>query len=389
MTTPLKLGLASVVALALGFAIGAGVTSGRDAAPSGSTEERAAAGTANPEDLRRRVDAISADRDRLRRELDGLRSEVARLRDQGAAPQETAAAAGTAADPAPEGAGAGDERVRKLLIAGRAAIERGEGRAALTAARDLARIVPDGRLNAMELILELELVDHLDVGDVAWGAFLASAEVTELVEWSLGHPSPEAFREFAAESLPSLLPPEVVIQKFAQALLKEPDEDVCRSMVEGLIDLSPSGAEVALTQLFNDARVAVPVRVQIATHLSESDDPKVLDSIRAAADGAPPVLAAGIRAALAGRDATVTGFLVTGFVSGAAQGDGLEVGDVVISYDGRAAAEGLNAAIRAALDRDLSVRVEVLRAGARQTLDVQPGWLGLIGRVVHAPDDRR
>jgi hypothetical protein len=389
MTTSLQLGVACVVALALGAAIGAGWTSARDAAAVAAAEQRAAKDAESAEDLRRRIDALRSDYDKLRRELDGLRRAPTRPREP-AAPPEPAVAVGTGEDAGRVGMTAkNDDDARRLVAAARAAIERRDGRAALTAVRALAGIVPEGRADAMELVVELEDMDRLQVSDVAWGAFLGCPEVVELLGWSLGRPSPEAFREIAAEALPSLAPPEVAIAKFSEVLRTESDEDVRRSMVEGLIALHSSGADVVLGQLFADVQVAIPVRVQIATHLSTSDDAKALESLRAAADGAPPVLAAGIRAALAGRDATENGFLVTGFVTGAAEGHGLEVGDVVVRYDGSLAAMGLDGAIRKALDRGAPVQVEVLRGAARQTLDLQPGWLGLIGRVVEARRDRR
>ena len=79
---------------------------------------------------------------------------------------------------------------------------------------------------------------------------------------------------------------------------------------------------------------------------------------------------------------------MTGFVDGSVERHGLRVGDLLLSYDGRAAAEGLDAAIRGALGREEPVRVEVLRAGSGQTLEVRPGWLGLIGRVPGVPRRR-
>ena len=278
--------------------------------------------------------------------------------------------------------------MERLVAAARAAIARGDGKGALAAVKDLAVVVPEGRPAAMALVVELEDLDHLEVGDVAWGAFLVNPAVTDLLGWSLGHPSPEAFREIAAEALPTIAPPEVTIARFREALLTETDEDVRRAMVEGLIAIPTPAAAAALLDLFGDSKVSIPVRVQIATHLSGSEDPEALKILRAAVADAPPVLAAGIRAAIAAPEAPQSGFVVTGFVTGTAERMGLEVGDLLLAYDGRSAAEDLNGAIRGALGRDGFVKVDVVRSGARQTLEVRPGWLGLIGRVVSGPRGR-
>jgi hypothetical protein len=188
--------------------------------------------------------------------------------------------------------------------------------------------------------------------------------------------------------LPAVAPSDATIARFREALLVEDDEDVRRSMVEGLVALATPNATSALWDLLRDSKAPVPVRVQIATHLSASGVPAEREALREAAASAPPALAAGIRAALSAPEATETGFLVTGFVGGQERSGPLEVGDLVLSYDGRSAADELDAAVRGALHREGPVRVVVSRAGARHVVEVAPGWLGLIGRVVRSRDRR-
>jgi hypothetical protein len=375
-STALKATLVSVAAASLGFALGFRVGSSREDGAGALAAARAERDASAAAALRTRLEEAEAGRESLGREAEALRREVERLRGRG----ERSAPGGSAPGaPAPADRAA---IVEELVAAARAAVGRGDGAAALAAVRALASALPEGGPPAMALVAEIaEDREALRVGDAAWVGFLGDPAVTGLLARSLGRPSPEAFREIAADSLPSLLPPEALIACFAEALRTEEDEDVQRSMVEGLAALSLPGAEAVLAELLGDARVPTPVRVRIATHLSLSGQPEAAAALRAAAEGAPPALAAGIRAALSAKELPEGGFLVTGFVGGTLESRGLEVGDLLLSYDGRPAAEGLDAAVRDALERDGFVKVEVLRGGTRRTLEVRPGWLGLIGRV--------
>jgi hypothetical protein len=386
--TALRTAVIAAVALAVGGLLGAALEARRgEAALNKSRDQAAALVAAISEDFERRIDAIRSERDDHRRDAGKLNAEVeelrGRLRDAEARKSE-ATVAGNPPDPRVQ-----TEAVERLASAARAAIARGDGAAAIEAVRELADVVPEGRAAAMALVVELdEARDALRLTDAAWSGFLAGRAVADLLGWSLGRPAPEAFRELAAEEFANVVAPDVAAARLREALTTETDEDAQRAMVDALAEMSAPSADAAMTELFADQRSPVPVRVRIATHLSRSEDGRTIETLRAAAATASPVLASGIRAALSAREATESGFMVTGFVNGSTSSRGLEVGDLLVSYDGRSAAEELNAAVRDALKRDGPVKVELLRAGARVKLDVAPGWLGLIGRVARAPDRR-
>lgn len=330
------------------------------------------------ESARSEAEALRAERDRLRAELEAARETAKR----GAAVPAPVPAPAEPPPQAPSGA------VAKLALAAREAIDRRDGVAALAAVRELAAIVPEGQVPAMSLAVEIYAAENLGIGDASWSGFLSSPAMTSLLAGAIGKPSPEGFRELAAEVLPDLAPRETVAPLFREALKSEKDEDVARAMVEGLIRFAEAEDDPALLEILADGKLPVPVRVQVATHLSLSTHPKVRTALVAAAEGAPAALAAGIKALLAPAKEGKSGFLVAGFVDGSLRLRGIEVGDLLLTYDGQPAEDGLNAAIGAALGREGTVKVELLRSGATQTVDMKPGWPGLIGRIVHVVEER-
>jgi hypothetical protein len=369
-----------VIAAALGAAAGAAARSLWPSADDGEGIEAAQRAQARAESLTRERDAAREETERLLREVEALRRERAPAGGRG-----IPGAEGTADARTPAGADPGErgEAVESRAAEARRAIARGDGAAALAAVGELAGLGPDGRGPAMALAAEIDAArERLDISAVSWNSFLAAPAVTDLLAWSLGRPTPEAFREMAAEALPTLVPPARFVPRFREALRTEEDEDVLRSMVEGLVAVDAPGMGALLLGLLEDPEVPIPARVQIATHLSLSDAPEVRRALRAACEGAPPVLEAGIRAALSAEDLRVGGFLVTGFVNGKAEHRGLAAGDVLLTYDGRDAASDLEGAVRDALERDGFIPVEVLRGGERRVVEVRAGWLGLLGRVV-------
>jgi hypothetical protein len=373
MASPRTVALAALLGAIVGGALGAWVQSRRG-------EDEVAAG-------RERGDAIDPALAEARRERDAARSEVSSLRRDIEDLRRTPAAAPVGRAPAGAVAAAAAEpvadAVRRLEAEARSALARGDGNAALAAIRDLAGRLPDGRGPAMALTMEIDPErERLGIGDLAWGGFLASPAVLDLLSWSLGRPAPEGFREMAAEWVPHFLPASTVIERFREALLTEDDEDVARSMVEALDPLGIVESSPVLLEVVRDARMRVPVRVHAATLLSEGEDAATAAALREVAAGAPTALAEGIRAALSAPEMPERGFLVTGFVDGSTESRGILVGDLLATYDGRDAARDLGPAIRAALERDGFVPIVLLRAGARRTIEVRPGWLGLIGRTV-------
>ena len=349
-------------------------------------------------------------RDRIRSLEDGSRAAPARTRVGASAGSGRDAATGARglADPVSVGAGSADpeppsvelsvaereSRIRELRAKFPLWLDRGDGAASVAALRELAALVPEGRVAAMELALlinaDVNGDGRLRLSDVQFYGGLGDPAVKSLMDWALVRPeTPAQFRVMAAWSLPWVQEPAATIAQFAGALERETETSVQSALVANLGRLKSADAERLLGAIFADPGRDAALRAQVAGELAATTDPGLVRALEIAAESDPaPSVRDAARAALVARDPPASGYLVTGTLPDSqAAAAGLRAGDVLVSYDGRETrtAEALRAATGAAsAEANETVTVVVVRAGERVSLQLRPGRLGVFGRAVEA-----
>ncbi len=272
--------------------------------------------------------------------------------------------------------------------------DRGDGKSALAALRELAAIVPEGREAAMQLALDINNDVNgdgkLGLSDVVFYTGLGHPAVVGLLDWALERgDTPSDFRVMAAYGLPWTQSPAETLEQFGRALNGEQNVDVQRALLANLGRMKSPESQRMLSDFFADANKDAAVRGMIAMQLATTDDPGVLRTIEtAAASDEDAGVRAAAKAALVLRDPPATGYLVTGTLpSSQAEAAGLRAGDVLVTYDGRPVPDGdsLRAAASEAGGAD-TVRVVVVRDGREVEVDLRPGRLGVFGRGVEAAE---
>ncbi len=377
--------------LGLGAAAGFVLGSSRAAVPEPARERELAALREELRGARDELDRARAavPRDRAPRPAD--EPPLAGGADAGAA----SSAAGAAPEPPPAAAddpGARAARVAQLVADAPVWFERGDGRAALAALRELASLAPEGRDEAMRLALAINAdvsgEGKLRLSDVEFYTGLADDGIKRLMDWALPRDdTPAGFRSMAAWSLPWTQAPEATVAQFASVLATERDAGVQRALVTNLGRLRNPAAERALADILGDAARDPGLRAQAASELALTQDEGIARTLEVVArDAQEPRVRDAAHAALIARDPPATGFLVTGTApSSQAETVGLRAGDILVTYGGRSARtlDALREAQTASAGEE-SVPVVVVRDGAEVTLLVRPGQLGVFGRNVEA-----
>ncbi len=293
----------------------------------------------------------------------------------------------------PDGA-ARAARVADLVAARPRWFEHGAGDEALAALRELSALVPEGREAAMALALAINAdvsgEGRLQLSDVAFYSGLGDPAVKELMDWALVRDeTPPGFRVIAAYSLPWTQDASRTLSQFAGALRSERASEVQRALVANLGRLRDPAAERLLGGILADTGRAAALRAAAAAELATTADEGLVRVLETAArSDEDAAVRDAARAALIARDPPATGYLVTGTLPDSqAAAAGLRVGDVLVSYDGRAipTADALQTAA-SAVDGRAAVPVVVVRDGSEVTVLVRGGRLGVFGRGVVASE---
>ncbi|HZV02996.1 MAG TPA: PDZ domain-containing protein [Planctomycetota bacterium] len=168
------------------------------------------------------------------------------------------------------------------------------------------------------------------------------------------------------------------------ALVKtETDPDMAASLLGVLLRSNALDASSALDLLRGqtDART----RRALANGLTETDQAWVGDALAQLAQSDPDAdIQKMARLALAQRNPTVQGYLVTGIVPNSqAASAGIQEGDIIVSYNGSdVRSEKQLARLKSGIAQDANVQVSVWRDGSLVQLSMKPGSIGVYGSVV-------
>jgi hypothetical protein len=167
------------------------------------------------------------------------------------------------------------------------------------------------------------------------------------------------------------------------ALVKtETDPDMAASMLGILMRSNALDAASALDLLRGQSDVRV--RRALANGLTETDQAWAGDALAQLAQDPDADIQKMARLALAQRNPTVQGYLVTGIVPNSqAASAGIQEGDIIVSYNGSdVRSEKQLARLKSGVASDSSVQVSVWRDGSLVQLSMKSGSIGVYGSVV-------
>ena len=342
---------------------------------------------------RRDIAAARRELERTQQELRQAEAALARSRSKTTRP-----AVSPGVDPEAQRA-----RVAQLRAEMNGWFERGEAAEALAALRELLAMKTEGWPLAMELWLKIRddsgRRSSLGLSDMAAATALGDAAVIQVMVWALENPAPADFREHAAWDLPWRRELARTLEQYSRLLPREKDSQVQWALIEGLAGMQTGQSQAALLKMLDDFTVPSNVRGMVATRLVElaqwithgkpttGPGAALVQGVRKTAASDPGVEArAAATAAMIAFDPDATGFLVTGFQSADALGKqaGLEVGDIVVTYDRRPVPNGseLNKLSRPWRDGPKDIDMLVVRAGEKLTLHTRRDFLGVYGLAV-------
>ena len=378
-----------------------------------------AASASRPADVAAEIDTLRTERDAAAARAERAEGELAAARDVRRKPRNGSAEAtgdpaaspsavpgpGVAADAArtepsgPERLASLKSRLQKALADGVQARATKDGERLLGLLRELAalgRDLPDARDAAMTLALEINK-DVNGAGELrlpmqAFYGGLGDPAIRDLMVWSLENQATSSadFRDLSVWSLPWVATPDETIARFDAALAHEPDRTVETDIVRNLAGINSPKAEALLLKVLGESTRDASVRAEAAMGLSTSKDPAAHRAIDLAAGAeADSRFQAAHRISTIVRDPPASGVLVlTTTPEGAAAAAGIGLGDLIVSYNGKAVpTDGdlrreQTAASSTAASGAETVPVVVLRDGQERTIQVKPGRLGVSLRAV-------
>jgi len=275
------------------------------------------------------------------------------------------------------------KRVNEIRASLATMFQNHEGEKALSALKELAALVPEGRDDAMRLALDINKdVDGPGALRLPMQTFymgLGDPAIHDLMTWSLENQasSPADFRVLSAWSLPWAPGPiDETIARFDATLAREPDRSVQKAIVDNLGSINSPKAEAVLVRVLGDGTRDASLHGDAAMALAPSEDPVAQRAIAAAAaaDSSNPRIQTAAKVSLVVKDPPATGCLVV-YTSpdGAAESAGIRAADLIVSYNGKVVAteNELRNEIKQAAGSE-SVPVVVVRDGVSQTLQVKP-----------------
>jgi PDZ domain-containing protein len=232
-------------------------------------------------------------------------------------------------------------------------------------------------------------METLGIRDMRWSGFVATSRLPELMQWAFENPSPEAFREFAAWTLPWREGPEATVRRFETAFPREESLDVAKALAQQAAVLDTATSRAALARFVQDTAADPVLRAVAATELVRTGTAEALRLLKEiAAHDADPAIREAARVAALAADPPGEGYLVTMIAEGDSWAEaGLRAGDIVTSFDGRAVAgpepdDFLWKGISAAEEGKRTPKVEVLRGGEKVVLYLPAEFPVIVGLPV-------
>jgi hypothetical protein len=327
--------IASLLALLIG--LGAGAVLERDRrqrasvgpeSPAASSDAASSAGAASAD----RVAALEAELGRVRSRLEALESRPAAARDVASWFSATAGVR-PVADPGPE--------LAALRAEMAALVEKRDGEGLLYLARRLAALGEAGYPAVMEiakLLLDDEVKDPREFGDVDLDGGLFVAEFMPLMAWALAHPelSPPRYRVRAADEL-AVDGTQDVAQLFLRVLRTESDPEVVTHLCEGIAYRMRAGIVSEVEAAARRLHANGAALENLLSGISSLDSPAATEALTRLS---APELPAEVRERAKARlllyqDPPESGYLVLGVESGSGwHGGGLRTGDLILEMNG-------------------------------------------------------